>query len=150
MTIPELNIDLDLPPADRWRELSDHRPAVLELIEQYVRDLGGLDQFGDLLVSYSDSFVPDEYRQEIGGIAELLGVPLPQVLLSNLYYDALKAVLGCTGFPIDSPSGPIHARNLDWGTENAALSRHTMVVNYQRGGATRYTVVSWPGYIGCM
>jgi len=37
------------------------------------------------------------------------------------YYDALKVILGrafgCTAFATDAPGGVLHARNLDWWTE---------------------------------
>jgi len=49
------------------------------------------------------------------------------VALGNCYYDALKVVLGCTAFAVDTGDEILHARNLDWWTENAALARYTTV-----------------------
>jgi hypothetical protein len=72
------------------------------------------------------------------------------VLLSNLYYDALKVVLmACTAFAVDTPEGPLHARNLDWSTQADALARHTRLVRLSRGGRLRATLVGWPGFTGC-
>jgi hypothetical protein len=72
------------------------------------------------------------------------------VLLANFYYDALKVVLGCTAFAVDTPDGPLHGRNLDWGTRDHLLARCTLVLDYRHGDALAYRVVGWPGYIGAL
>lgn len=63
-------------------------------------------------------------RSLFGWVELRAKVPLDEVVCGNLYYDALKAVLvGCTAFAVDTPTGPLHARNLDWWTENDSLRR---------------------------
>jgi hypothetical protein len=150
MSIPELHIDLDRPPEERWSGLREHLPSARALISYYVSDLGGLDQFGDLLLSYRDEVVPDEYADEVRGIAQVIGVDEREALLANLYYDAIKQLFSCTAFAVDTDYGPLHARNLDWGTINQLLSRHTLIINFQRGGETLYRAVSWPGFAGVL
>lgn len=82
-------------------------------------------------------------------IAAMIGRRPEEVLVANLYYDAFRAILGCTAFALDTPEGPIHARNLDWWTENNMLSDYTLVVEYEGGSCPgSYKSVSWPGFIG--
>ena len=62
------------------------------------------------------------------------------VVLCNLYYDALKVILsrdfGCTAFAIDAPGCVLHARNLDWWTENSALARNTATSHFVNAQGT--------------
>ncbi len=45
------DVDLDAPPAQRWNGIEAHAEAANELLDYYVRDLGGLEQFGDTLIA---------------------------------------------------------------------------------------------------
>ncbi len=150
MSLPVLDIDLSLPPARRWEVLRPHRDAVRELVAMYVRDLGGLAGFHDALMLYRSSFVSPEYAAELDSIAALADVDPVAVLLVNVYYDAFKHLMGCTAFAVDSPDGPIHARNLDWWTERSALSRNTIVARFRRDDAILFEAVTWPGFIGVL
>ncbi len=83
------------------------------------------------------------------GIASRAKVSLDDVVCGNLYYDALKAVLvGCTAFAVDTPIGPLHARNLDWWSENDSLRRYTVSTRFTGALAGEFTTVGWPGFIG--
>jgi acid ceramidase len=85
-------------------------------------------------------------------LSRLLGLPVRDVVLHNFYYDALKAVLGrmlgCTAFAVDTPDGVLHARNLDWWTENAALARYTTVSHFVGSPAGKFSTIGWPGFVG--
>jgi predicted choloylglycine hydrolase len=121
------------------------------LLECYVRDLGGLGAFVPFVEAYAQTHVAAEYREEMASIARLLGRPEAEVLLGNLYYEAFRQLIGCTAFACDTPAGPIHARNLDWWTEDELLSRATCIVRAHGGGAVGpYQFVSWPGFIGAL
>ena len=73
------------------------------------------------------------------------------VLLGSLYYDAFRQLIGCTAFACDGPDGPMHARNLDWWTEDQMLARLTCIVRAHGGRAIGpYQMVSWPGFIGAL
>ncbi len=150
MSIPTFHVDLDSSPTERWLGIEAHREAAGELLDYYVEDLGGMSSFGELLTTYRDVFVPKQYADEMRSIAALVQRPEAEVLLSNLYYDAIKHIIGCTAFAIDTPHGPLHARNLDWGTQNAMLSRHTLRVEFAREGKPHFTTVGWPGYAGAL
>lgn len=83
------------------------------------------------------------------GLAARAGVATDEVVAGNLYYDALKALfVGCTAFAVDTPDGPLHARNLDWWTENDMLRRYTMVTRFSGAPAGEFTTVGWPGFVG--
>lgn len=150
MSIPTITVDLDEPPESRWSGLATHAGAARDMVELYIDDLGGMDEFGGLIDAYLSSLVPQESRAELKAIGELIGVPTSHVALGNLYYDAIKVVLGCTAFALDSPNGPIHARNLDWMSREGTLEKHSVLIRYLRGGAERFTTVAWPGYIGAL
>jgi acid ceramidase len=119
------------------------------ITEDYNDDIG-IGTFGDLLISYRDAFVEPAYAAEMTAIATLLEVPVADVLMANFSYDALKVVLGCTAFAVETDVGPLHGRHLDWSTTNQLLARHTIVVNYRWGSELRFRVVGWPGYIGAL
>lgn len=148
--IPEITVDLRLPAATRWQSLEPFRRQACELLDFYVRDISGTDTFGDQLLAYRDAFVSPEYSAEMSAIAALLERSEAEVLLSNLYYDALKHVFGCTAFCIATDGGNLHARNLDWWTERGILSEHTLLIRFVRGRELVFTAVSWPGFIGAL
>ena len=147
--VPRIQVDLGDPPDQRWRALSGFSRQARKLTDSYVKDLGGLEMFAPLVAEYRASFVSDEYGAEMDAIAKMIDRSPEEVLLANLYYDALRAILGCTAFALDTPAGPIHARNLDWWTENSTLSDYTLIAECS-GGSTPgpYSLVGWPGFMG--
>lgn len=152
--VPEIDVDLGGPAATRWNEIAPMADRARELIAFYVRDLGGLGLFSPLLESLRP-FIDAEQTVELEGVARVLELPLDEVLLANVYYEGIKHVLagpsiGCTAFAIDSPRGPLLARNLDWTTANGLLASQTIVANFRRGSDIAYRTVTWPGFIGCL
>jgi len=149
MTVPEISLDLSLPAAERWAGLAPHAESASKLMECYLRDLGQLGDFGPMVEAYADAFVGADHRGEIASIARLVGRREADVLLCNLYYEAFRQLIGCTAFACDGPEGPIHARNLDWWTDDQMLARLTCIVR-ARGGRSvgPYQIVSWPGFVG--
>jgi acid ceramidase len=120
------------------------------LLDQYIRDLGGLEPYRESVLAYRDTYLPAEYAAELTALAQLLGVAEEALLVGNLYYDLLKFVFGCTAFAVDTEQGPLHARNLDWWTEMGLLSQATLVVHFQGAAAGPFQVVSWPGFTGAL
>ena len=151
MPVSEIDLDLALPPAERWRSLAPHAEAAGRLLDCYLRDLSQLGSFAPLIESYAEAFVGPEHRAEVASIARIVGRPEIDVLLGSLYYDAFRQLIGCTAFACDGPDGPIHARNLDWWTEDQMLARLTCIVRGYGGRAIGpYQMVSWPGFIGAL
>jgi acid ceramidase/N-acylethanolamine-hydrolysing acid amidase len=156
MTVRQIDVDLDVAPEKRWEAIAPLRDGALALMRYFVNELGGVAEAGGRLLGYHDAHVDPEHAAEMRGIAHVLGAPLEQVVLANLYYEALRLVPAppaqhCTAFAVDSGSGPLHARNLDWPSDDGLLASQTLLVNFRRGGGPPlYRIVGWPGYIGCM
>lgn len=150
MNTPRITVDLDRHPHQRWEALRPCSAVAREFCQLYLKDLGGLGQFGSMVNAYRLAYVRRDHGQEIDALAEMCGLSSEEVLVANLYYDAIKVVLGCTAFAVDTPKGPLHARNLDWWTENNILRDYTTIMDFSRDGALLFQAVSWPGFIGVL
>jgi acid ceramidase len=150
MSISQIDVHLTLPPAKRWDALFAFRDQARQLLDQYVTDLGGIEQFQESILSYRDTYLPSEYAAELTSIAHLFEVPEKTILVVNLYYDLIKFLIGCTAFAVDTEHGPLHARNLDWWTEMGLLSNTTLVTHFHGAVAGPFHVVSWPGFTGAL
>jgi hypothetical protein len=144
----ELTIDLRRPPHKRWRLTPTHCQQARELLISYKTDLGLTQDVADFLSAAARDLVRPDHWSEIESLSTELGLPVNDVALCNFYYDALKVVWGCTAFAVDAGDVILHARNLDWWTENAALARYTTVAHFIGGPAGRFTTIGWPGFIG--
>lgn len=141
-----MQVDLTRPARLRWDLSRGEEAAARELLAVYQRDLG---LPAPLVAELSRPAVRSDYWDEMQGIASRACVSTEEVVCGNLYYDALKVVLvGCTAFAVDTPSGPLHARNLDWWSENDSLRRHTMQTKFVGAREGEFTTVGWPGFVG--
>ncbi|MEM1118663.1 MAG: carcinine hydrolase/isopenicillin-N N-acyltransferase family protein, partial [Bacteroidota bacterium] len=145
-----LTVDLGAPASERWTLPPRLAEQAQALTQAYTAELGGVDAFGELLTAYASEHVRADHLEEVESIAAQTDQPVEEVLLGNLYYDAVKLVLGCTAFAVDTPDGPLHARNLDWWTENDALSNFTLVTDFVKGGELSFRTVGWPGFVGAL
>ncbi len=150
MSISHLYIDLDHPPEARFTPLKPFADSCQAMLKTYSRDLGGLEQFKPYLGEYAENYLLDEHLLELRGLAKLIEVSFEELCLTNLYYDAMSYLLGCTAFAVDTPEGPLHARNLDWWSPEGRLATDTICYHFQRGGETLYSTVGWPGYTGAL
>jgi predicted choloylglycine hydrolase len=141
-----MQVDLTRPATLRWDLSRTEEAAARDLLAVYQRDLGMPAQ---LVAEISRPAVRADYWAEMQGIALRAGIPIEEVVCGNLYYDALKAVfVGCTAFAVDTPTGPLHARNLDWWSENDSLRRHTSQTKFVGAREGEFTSVGWPGFVG--
>ncbi|MEZ4375875.1 MAG: C45 family peptidase [Polyangiaceae bacterium] len=151
-----LSVDLSRPPRERWQLTDAQQRDARGLIETYKADLGlghvlPASEVTPLIVQAGALLVPTELQGELEGLAQQIAVPYGDVLICNLYYDAIKAVLmGCTAFAVDRSDGPLHARNLDWWSDARLLSRATLVTAFHGAPAGEFITVGWPGFIGAM
>jgi acid ceramidase len=144
-----LSIPLDEPPDRRWRALGPHADSLRRLVEAYVAGFAPTPKWSELLEHYATEYLTDEQRAELHGIAALADVSWDRLLLANLSYDALKtAAFLCTAFAVDTPEGPVHARNLDWFPAGGLLRDCTTVFDLCHGGEVRCSLVGWPGCTG--
>ncbi|MEM6785140.1 MAG: C45 family peptidase [Bacteroidota bacterium] len=146
-----LRVDLSAPPAERWHLSPRQQEQARALLTLYTRELGGVDAFAGFLDDYLALCVPAAYREEMQAMATHLDVSVGEAALGSLYYDAVKAVFGCTAFAVDTPDGPLHARNLDWWTEANLLSTTSMVTEFVgTDGVVRFRSLGWPGFVGVL
>jgi predicted choloylglycine hydrolase len=146
-----IEVNLDQPPEARWNGLRPYADKARELMKSYLADLGGAEQLGSMLPIYKSACVDPALVAELAAVAEMTGLSENEVLVANLYYDAIKFVFGCTAFAVDTRNGPLHARNLDWWTQNGLLSRHTAIIEFYRGAQNElFKSVGWPGFIGTL
>ena len=141
-----MKVNLAKPPRVRWGLSAAQEAQARDLLAIYRRDLGLSPA---LVAEISRPVVRDDFWAEMQGIASRAGVSIEDIVCGNLYYDALKAVLvGCTAFAVDTATGPLHARNLDWWSENDYLRRSTLLTEFSGGPNGEFTTVGWPGFIG--
>lgn len=148
--IPLIDVSLDTPPEHRWEMLAPFAPSIRALMTEYLRDLEPLVESLSAATASIEELLGEDTWAELEGLAKLLEMPFRDVLLGNLYYDALKHLWGCTAFAVDAPGGPVHGRNLDWASDAGALSSTTVVFRFLQNGIERYRTVGWPGYLGCL
>jgi hypothetical protein len=152
MRIPELKIDMNRPPLERWVDMRPLIGKARQILDSYLRDLEAVEIVKGDLSLYASALLRKKHREDIDAISSLLEVSPDRVLAANLYYDLLKFIyggmgqMGCTTFAIDTEQGPIHARNLDWPSENRLLSDFTLVSEFQGSGLGVFHSVSWPGF----
>ncbi|NOQ74429.1 MAG: hypothetical protein GQ574_20635 [Crocinitomix sp.] len=147
----ELIIDLSKPPDLRWSELHNYREGFNALLNFFSGEILELvpKEYIAMIDMYAQSYMPTEHYSEIVSISEQMEMPLTNVLVGNLYYDALKIVLGCSAFAIANNGNPVHGRNLDWHSNNNDLSAHSLVTRYING-ENEYITIGWPGFTGCL
>ncbi|GAB5418972.1 MAG: hypothetical protein Crog4KO_00470 [Crocinitomicaceae bacterium] len=143
-------IDLDKPASERWTFLAQYSDEINELLGCYLKDFQGEEEIFEGLDFFKEQAVATEYLQEIDYIASITKYTPNEVLMANLYYDALKFYFGCTAFAFESEDGVLHSRNLDWHTDNNLLSKHSRIFNFQKGGKTLFKSVGWLGFIGVL
>ena len=149
MELPELHIDLARTPSERVSGLRTFRAGIDALFAAHVHDLSGAGLWAGDLQAYAREHLSPEVRGELEGVADIAGRDFDEILLFNLYYDAVKAVLGCSAFAVNAPGGPLHARNLDWYSEGNMLQRHSLLCRFT-GGRNAFMTIGWPGFLGAL
>ncbi|MCR6640445.1 MAG: acid ceramidase family protein [Sporocytophaga sp.] len=147
---PEHIVNLSLPPDQRWAFLNEYKEAINDLLLCYLNDFDGADFIFDNIELFKNAIISEEYLQEIDFIASISNFSSNEVLIANLYYDILKFYFGCTAFAVSNSQSVLHARNLDWHTENNLLGKHTQIFNFQQDGKTLFKTVGWPGFVGTL
>lgn len=148
--ITEHIVNLDKKPSERWRFLEDYTEEINQLLGCYLNDFSGEEELLERLDVFKEQIVSAEYLEEIDYIASISRYTANQVLVANLYYDALKFYFGCTAFALASEEGVLHARNLDWHTDDHLLSKHSCIFHFVKDGKTVFKSVGWLGFIGVL
>ncbi|WP_299883258.1 C45 family peptidase [uncultured Lacinutrix sp.] len=143
-------INLNAKPSERWHWLKDYRKEMNSLFKYYLEDLSSAGIFQDYIETYKTLFINKEYQEEIKSVSRYSDFSENEILITNLYYDALKFVFGCTSFCVTNQNEKLHARNLDWWSENNMLGKFTKIFDFKKDNETQYSLVSWPGFIGAL
>jgi hypothetical protein len=152
--IPRLRVDLTAPPARRWLGLRPFREAARRLILAYA-DLPRSPETEAALDEIERCYVDPEHVAELDAVAHLVKCDRALVRHANYHYDGMKLLNGppafaCTAIATQTPTGPIHARNLDWFTEGGILATSTIIVDFHGAPAGAFTLVTWPGFVGAL
>ncbi len=146
----EYIINLDLPAKERWSFLVEFKNEINELLQCYLNDFKGAEHLFESIGEFKNEVISQDYLDEIECIASISNYSANEVLIANLYYDVLKFYFGCTAFAVESNGKIIHARNLDWWTDNNILSTHSKIFHFQRNKKTIFKTVGWFGFIGAL
>ncbi len=148
---PELTVPLELSPSSRWQFTELQSVWAGELLRVVMDEIGGIGPYEDQLELFRENNLPDDLALEIEEIAKWTDCDPVTALAGNLYYDFIKALLGCTAFAVNAADGPLHARNMDWFSHSNCLSEFTTIMNFVASdGSTRFQSVSWPGFVGVL
>jgi len=163
-TIRWVEINLDLPPEQRWtavvkplaKDIASLVDSVVELFPKAIVD-PLLKRFENRSEAYADA-MPAPYGAEMKAIAKDTGVGLDLILLYNMFYEILGA---CTSIVAHNDEGhTFHARNLDFGlfmgidhkTKTWQLTEKLRPLlfnaNFTRGGKVQYQGTFYAGYVG--
>ncbi|KAK6051243.1 acid ceramidase family protein [Cooperia oncophora] len=161
--IPWYNVNLDLPPKQRWTEISkaytgqikDLISVLLDLVEPF---LPNALEWVDLYFGNLEERLPQPYKDEIQSIADDTGIPVGQIVIYNIFYEIFTV---CTSIIAQDPNGHIiHARNLDFGLFlgwnadthewkiSSALRKMIINVNWIKDGKILYKSNNFAGYVG--
>ncbi|CAJ0921791.1 unnamed protein product, partial [Mesorhabditis belari] len=165
--VPWFNVDLDAPPHERYQEIAqvykDKIPPVLGVLQSMVQMI-----FGDAPVfemiegwfrdAYEGGRYPAPYSDEIQGIADVVGIPVEQIAMMNVFYELSR---WCTSIVAESSDNSMwHARNLDfgqlfiWDPEietwdlTDTLRQVTVNINFMKGGKLLYKGTTFAGHTG--
>ena len=144
--IPSINIDLSLPPSSRWSLTPEQIRWAQSLVQTTLSEIGGVEPYREQIELHAAEHIAEPFAAEMKSLSMQCGQPYIDVLTANLYYDFVKLLLGCTAFAVNTPNGPIHARNMDWFSENNCLSEFT--TNCSFNGSQSFVSVGWPGFVG--
>jgi N-acylethanolamine-hydrolysing acid amidase len=102
-----------------------------------------------------DRYFPEEYVRELNGLYELVrqtghqdDLTLSMIVGMNMMYEWTSL---CTSIVAEDPNGIMyHGRNMDWSFEGLSFWNLTVFADYQRGGVTVYSGITWAGYVGLL
>lgn len=142
-------VNLDLAPEKRWQQVAlDHTEIVKDvhdILASYIPD--DLLPYVELIATDLDYYIEDPYAGEMRGIATALNISVGDVVMANLIYDVSAF---CTSIVSQDSNGQIwHSRNLDYSFTDI-LKNITVFVDFQTGGQTVYSAITYAGYVGIL
>jgi len=161
--IEHVTINLDSPPEERYNKVITDRldkygwEGTFAPVVQYYNDNipADLQEIFNAISLDMDQYFPTEYVREFNGLESLVrqvghgdDLPLGMLVGLNMLYEWTTL---CTSIVAEDPKGKMfHGRNMDWSFDGLSFWNITMFADYQRGGATQYSGITWAGYIGLL
>jgi len=148
--LPVYKIDLDAPAAERWTQPVADRKGELKLMLGLLKDLFPKNTTKTIIDSLQP---PEDFAEEMQGIASTLGVGYDDIVMGNMYYEisSLTGVLGwlnksCTSIVAENINGSVYlARNQDYPPPFSVLLYNAQVY---KGGKMLYQGTAFAGVIG--
>ena len=149
-SIETFEINLDLPPQERWIEVvTVYKTEILDIVDWILDHVVHPYERRPLEVAFDEieHYFPNnlQIREEMEGVATLLGVSPGIILFLNLFYEMTNS---CTSVVANDGIGGIwHGRNLDYGIPNLqSIEVHLQFT--KDGGKVVYEGTTFAMYIG--
>ena len=133
-------------------EIREVREVIKEYLSRVRRVVGGgiLLFFMESISLWYRRYIPDEYLEEIRGVADGAGVSRRFVLLVNVF-DDLTSLLACSAFcVVGNNNTTLLGRNLDYPVFTEPMCRLTTLFVHRPHKGLMFLTVGWPGYIGAL
>ncbi|XP_069686152.1 acid ceramidase-like isoform X2 [Periplaneta americana] len=164
--VPVYQIDLNLPPQQRWRNLvEDKKKQMIGLLNSIKENSGLLFGFElfylvDNYLPYLTRTLPQPYYDELVGISQATNISLGEITLFNVFYEFFSV---CTSIIAQGNNKEMyHGRNLDFGlflgwdvTNNTWLTTEylkplVVKLDFMKDNKTLFRSVNFAGYIGIL
>ena len=152
MNVPKYRVYLDAEPKKRWKHIIlKYKQECLDIVRKMEATISSFFMGPTLLAictrvaKYYKDNDKVMYKDEIEGIAEILGISTEKVILGQLCYEFFSA---CTSIVMKVKGLNVHYRTMDWDLPD--LKKVTIDLEFIKEGKVVFKGISWAGYIGIM
>jgi hypothetical protein len=151
--VPNYQVDLDAPPAQRWGPIWTKYYSSLHEAIDFVTSIVSADTLRDLEITgrLLNDVYPAPFGDEIRGAAASVNISDGLIGVANIAYELTDL---CTSIVAQTTSGQIlHVRNLDFGAGMGftdLLRNMTFSVDFVRNGTVVYRGASYAGIVGLL
>jgi hypothetical protein len=144
---PKRQVNLDLPPAERWVEIfKEFKTPIMQIAEAAGSKIPTMEYYL-LSTLLRWRFLTVEHSMELAGACKAIGLDYNTAVILNFMYE-LNA--HCTSIVARTESGKmIHGRNLDY-SYGAIFKDLTAEIEFIRDGKVLYTTVATVGGLGAV
>jgi len=152
--IETFEIDLDLPPKQRWAKVVKEKHAQAKLLLSILKPVFEKFPVTNELIAATNATLPSDYVLEMQGIADMVeDVSFSDVLMANLFYEITGVAdtpfdlsRSCTSIVAQRDNGTVYlARNQDYPPPFTLVMIHTI---FTKGGKKLYEGTTYAGTIG--
>ncbi|KAJ5074143.1 n-acylethanolamine-hydrolyzing acid amidase [Anaeramoeba ignava] len=151
--VPVFNVDLDGDAFHRWDQvLSNYNVEDLESFVTLVKSISPLLQsaydsfWTSWLFNNTDYVFGTELSAELNGVANYTGIAFKDIVEVNLIYELTAYCSILVGY--DQNHVPFISHNEDYSLGTSMLRKLVTRINFQKGGATVFTGVTYAGLVG--